>query len=98
MRRRFARPAPPRRCLTAGLLTNYSGGRDGSQVGEKYGVDGAWPVFRTELADRPPALVVDDSQGKPFAPDRLPTLRRFLASRYERSAVVDGAVLYARAD
>ncbi|KOU36691.1 hypothetical protein [Streptomyces sp. WM6378] len=67
-------------------------------MGEKYGVDGAWPVFRTELADRPAALVVGDSRGKPFAPDRLPTLRRFLASQYERSAVVDGAVLCVRAD
>ncbi|MEU9193826.1 ArnT family glycosyltransferase [Streptomyces hundungensis] len=94
----LARRAPASRYLTAGLLTNYSGGRDGPQVGEKYGVDGAWPVFRTELADRPPALVVDDSRGKPFAPDRLPTLRRFLAARYERSAVVDGAVFYVRAD
>ncbi|MET9365532.1 glycosyltransferase family 39 protein [Streptomyces sp. NPDC006632] len=89
--------APASRFLTAGLLTNYSGGRDGPQVGEKYAVDGAWRDFRAELTDRPPALVVDDSRGKPFAPDRLPTLRRFLASRYDRSCVVDGAVFYVRA-
>ncbi|MFE4869354.1 ArnT family glycosyltransferase [Streptomyces sp. NPDC056682] len=88
--------APASRFLTAGLLTNYSGGRDGPQVGEKYGVAGAWPTFRAELADRPPALIVDDSRGKPFAPDRLPTLRRLLGARYERSAVVDGAVFYVR--
>ncbi|MEV8526580.1 glycosyltransferase family 39 protein [Streptomyces sp. NPDC052000] len=88
--------APASRFLTAGLLTNYSGGRDGSQVGEKYGVAGAWPTFRAELAARPPALIVDDSRGKPFAPDRLPTLRRLLGARYERSAVVDGAVFYVR--
>ncbi|MFE9571365.1 glycosyltransferase family 39 protein [Streptomyces sp. NPDC006692] len=92
----LARRAPASRFLTAGLLTNYSGGRDGPQVGEKYGVAGAWPTFRAELADRPPALIVDDSRGKPFAPDRLPTLRRLLAARYERSAVVDGAVFYVR--
>ncbi|MFI6685822.1 glycosyltransferase family 39 protein [Streptomyces sp. NPDC050485] len=94
----LARRAPASRYLTAGLLTNYSGGRDGPQVGEKYGVDGSWPVFRAELADRPPELIVDDSQGRPYAPDRLPTLRRLLASQYERSAVVDGAVFYVRAD
>ncbi|MFJ4478987.1 ArnT family glycosyltransferase [Streptomyces xanthochromogenes] len=87
---------PASRYLTAGLLTNYSGGRDGPQVGEKYGVAGAWPVFRGELASRPPALVVDDSRGLPFAPDRLPSLRRFLDSRYQRAAVVDGAVFYVR--
>ncbi|MFD7017050.1 ArnT family glycosyltransferase [Streptomyces sp. NPDC059928] len=92
----LARRAPASRFLTAGLLTNYSGGRDGPQVGEKYGVAGAWPTFRAELADRPPALIVDDSRGKPFAPDRLPILRRLLAARYERSAVVDGAVFYVR--
>ncbi|MFG3282562.1 glycosyltransferase family 39 protein [Streptomyces sp. NPDC048111] len=93
----LARRAPASRYLTAGLLTNYSGGRDGPQVGEKYGIAGAWPVFRAELAEHPPALVVDDSRGLPFAPDRLPTLRRLLAARYERTAVVDGAVLYERA-
>ncbi|MFF4187524.1 ArnT family glycosyltransferase [Streptomyces sp. NPDC001691] len=94
----LARRAPASRYLTAGLLTNYSGGRDGPQVGEKYGIDGTWPVFRAELTDRPPALIVDDSRGLPYAADRLPSLRRFLASRYERTAVVDGAVFYARTD
>ncbi|WP_188272551.1 glycosyltransferase family 39 protein [Streptomyces sp. CBMA152] len=87
--------APATRYLTAGLLTNYSGGRDGPQVGEKYGVDGSWPVFRTELTTRPPALIVDDSRGKPYAPERLPSLRRLLAAHYEPLAgTVDGAVLY----
>ncbi|WP_369383432.1 glycosyltransferase family 39 protein [Streptomyces sp. cg36] len=90
--------APATRYLTAGLLTNYSGGRDGPQVGEKYAVAGTWPVFRTELAARPPALIVDDSRGKPYAPDRLPSLRRLLAAHYAPLARrVDGAVLYVRA-
>ncbi|MGW0191578.1 hypothetical protein ACWDV7_38500, partial [Streptomyces sp. NPDC003362] len=43
-----------------------------------------------------PALIVDDSRGKPYAPARLPTLRRLLADRYEVVGRVDGAVLYAR--
>ncbi|MFC5656082.1 ArnT family glycosyltransferase [Streptomyces nogalater] len=89
--------APATRYLTAGLLTNYSGGRDGSRVGEAYAVPGAWPVFRRELTTRAPALIADDSRGKPYAPARLPTLRRLLASRYTEVARVDGAVLYARA-
>ncbi|MFE9374202.1 glycosyltransferase family 39 protein [Streptomyces sp. NPDC006711] len=93
----LAHRTPASRFLTAGLLTNYSGGRDGPRVGEKYGIDGAWRDFRAELADRPPALVVDDSRGKPFAPARLPTLRRFLARGYDRSGVVDGTVFYVRA-
>ncbi|MFC7302829.1 glycosyltransferase family 39 protein [Streptomyces monticola] len=88
--------APASRYLTAGFLTNYSGGRNGPQVGEKYAVEGAWPVFREELTSDPPALIVDDSRGKPFAPDETPSLRRILAAGYERAGVVDGAVLYAR--
>ena len=82
--------APASRYLTAGLLTNYSGGRDGPQVGEKYAVEGAWPVFRREMRRDPPALVVDDSRGKPFAPDRVPSLRRILAVGYAPVARVGG--------
>ncbi|MEV8393725.1 MULTISPECIES: glycosyltransferase family 39 protein [unclassified Streptomyces] len=87
--------APASRYLTAGLLTNYSGGRDGPRVGEKYAMAGTWPVLVDELSANPPALVVDDSRGKPFAPDRLPTLRGLLARHYEPlPGTVDGAVLY----
>ncbi|MFD5078587.1 ArnT family glycosyltransferase [Streptomyces sp. NPDC058371] len=90
--------SPASRYLTAGLLTNYSGGRNGPQVGEKYAVEGAWPVFRDEMAEHPPVLVVDDSRDKPYAPEKVPSLRRLLAARYEEAGVVDGAVLYVRAD
>ncbi|MFE5136679.1 ArnT family glycosyltransferase [Streptomyces fagopyri] len=88
--------APATRYLTAGLLTNYSGGRDGPEVGEKYAVEGTWPVFRAELTARPPVLVVDDSRGRPYAPDRVPSLRRLLTAGYEEAGTVDGAVLYTR--
>ncbi|MEV0175589.1 glycosyltransferase family 39 protein [Streptomyces sp. NPDC050803] len=87
---------PATRYLTAGLLTNYSGGRDGPRVGERYAVKGAWKTFRQELTDRPPALIVDDSRGKPYAPQRLRSLRRLLATGYEEAGRVDGAVLYER--
>ncbi|MFJ2739991.1 glycosyltransferase family 39 protein [Streptomyces sp. NPDC087440] len=87
---------PASRYLTAGLLTNFSGGRNGSLVGERYGVEGSWPVLRRELAEQRPPLIVDDSRGQPYGPDRMPTLRRILDEEYERVATVDGAVLYAR--
>ncbi|MFG2501834.1 ArnT family glycosyltransferase [Streptomyces sp. NPDC048441] len=90
--------APASRYLTAGLLTNYSGGRNGPQVGEKYAVDGAWPVFREELRRQPPELVVDDSRGKPYGPDRVPSLRRALTTAYRPVLRVGGAVVYARVD
>ncbi|MFI7383937.1 ArnT family glycosyltransferase [Streptomyces sp. NPDC049813] len=86
---------PASRFLTAGLLTNYSGGRDGPQVGEKYAVRGAWAAFRGEFAARPPRLVVDDSRGAPYGARRTPALRRMLAP-YEVAGTVDGAVLYVR--
>lgn len=94
---RLADRAPASRYLTAGLLTNFSGGRDGPQVGEAYGVPGAWRVFAAEMRARPPALIVDDSRGKPYAPERLPTLRRLLAGQYEPlPGTVEGTVFYVR--
>ncbi|MGW7412171.1 ArnT family glycosyltransferase [Streptomyces sp. NPDC054863] len=88
---------PASRYLTAGLLTNFSGGRTGSQVGEEHGVEGSGPLFRAELARHRPVVIVDDSRGKPYAPDRMPTLRKVLAEHYVRAATIDGAVLYVRA-
>ncbi|MEV3858649.1 glycosyltransferase family 39 protein [Streptomyces sp. NPDC050095] len=87
--------APASRYLTAGLLTNYSGGRDGPQVGEKYAVDGAWRTFRREFADGPPAVVVDDSRGRAYGVERTRSLRRMLVG-YEAVGNVDGAVVYVR--
>ncbi|GAA4802852.1 ArnT family glycosyltransferase [Streptomyces ziwulingensis] len=85
---------PATRFLTAGLLTNHSGGRARARVGERYAVPGTWTVLRRELTARPPALILDDSRGGPYAPDRLPTLRRLLAARYAPAGTVDGAALY----
>ncbi|MFH8991169.1 ArnT family glycosyltransferase [Streptomyces sp. NPDC017940] len=88
---------PASRYLSAGLLTNFSGGRDGPRVGEEYAVPGAWRTFRAELAARPPAVVVDDSRGKPYGAGRVWGLRRVLrGGGYERVGVVGGAVVYAR--
>ncbi|MFH0241821.1 ArnT family glycosyltransferase [Streptomyces sp. HK10] len=85
---------PASRYLTAGLLTNFSGGRDGHRVGQRYGVEGGWHTFRAELSGNPPKVIVDDSRGKPYAPSRMPTLRYLLAAHYERAERVDGAVVY----
>ncbi|MFZ3567544.1 ArnT family glycosyltransferase [Streptomyces sp. BH097] len=86
---------PATRFLTAGLLTNYSGGRDGGKVGERYGVPGGWPTFRTEVRHRPPAVIVDDSRGEAYGPGRVGSLRRILEG-YREVARVDGAVVYER--
>lgn len=92
----FAGRTPAGRYLTAGFLTNFSGGRGGVRVGERYAVPGAWRTFAADFAAHPPALVVDDSRGAPYAVGRTPTLRALLGAGYQRVATVDGAVLYAR--
>ncbi len=87
--------APASRFLTAGFLTNFSGGRDGARVGERYAVPGAWTTFRDEMRHHPPALVVDDSRGQPYGPDHIPAFHDLLRDHYRVVATTDGAVLYA---
>lgn len=88
---------PASRYLTAGLLTNFSGGRNGPMVGERYGMEGSWPTLLKELSEDPPEVIVDDSRGKPYEPSRMPRLKRLLAAEYERIALVSGAVVHVRA-
>ncbi|MFF3492482.1 ArnT family glycosyltransferase [Streptomyces sp. NPDC002795] len=87
---------PASRFLTAGLLTNFSGGRDGGGVGERFGVPGSWATLRSEVRHRPPTVIVDDSRGEAYGPGRVGAVRRLLAG-YREVARVDGAVVYERA-
>ncbi|MEU2767933.1 glycosyltransferase family 39 protein [Streptomyces diastaticus] len=89
---------PASRYLTAGLLTNHSGGRSGADVGEPYAVPGTWQVFRAETTADPPRLLVDDSRGGDWSPRHLPTLRALIADRYRPAGTVDGARLYVLRD
>ncbi|WP_439145275.1 ArnT family glycosyltransferase [Streptantibioticus silvisoli] len=91
----LAHRPPASRYLTAGFLTNFSGGRDGARVGERYAVPGAWQTFRDEMRRHPPGLVVDDSRGQPYGPAQVPAFRDLLRRRYRPVATCDGAVLYA---
>ncbi|MFD3457444.1 glycosyltransferase family 39 protein [Streptomyces sp. NPDC058691] len=88
--------APAGRYLTAGFLTNFSGGRGGARVGARYAVPGAWQLLRHDFASAPPALVVDDSRGAPYGVAAVPEFRDLLSrGGYTRVGTVDGAVLYA---
>ncbi|RAY13158.1 glycosyltransferase [Actinomadura craniellae] len=89
------RPAATR-FLSAGFMTNFGGGRDASRVGERFAPEGVWRDFEADLRRRPPALVVDDSRGAPYAPDRIGRFHRYLLAGYRPVEVVDGSVLYAR--
>ncbi|MDJ1133605.1 ArnT family glycosyltransferase [Streptomyces iconiensis] len=86
--------SPASRYLTAGFLTNFSGGRGEARVGERYGMDGAWPYFVRELSRRPPELIVDDSRDKKYGVERMPTLRAQIERRYEKVATIDGTDFY----
>ncbi|WP_370068563.1 glycosyltransferase family 39 protein [Streptacidiphilus sp. MAP5-3] len=85
---------PASRYLTAGLLTNFAGGRDGRGVGLAQGVNGSWQTFEQEMREHPPGLFVDDSQGAPYGPDHIAPLQALLAAHGTRVGTVGGAVLY----
>lgn len=91
----LARRRPASRYLTAGLLTNFSGGRGKVKAAPDRGVPGAWRTFEDELARRPPVLFVDDSRGAPYGPAQIPELARILRTRYRFIGTANGAVLYA---
>ncbi|KJK59094.1 glycosyltransferase [Saccharothrix sp. ST-888] len=86
---------PVTRYLTAGFLTNYSGGKDSSQnVGEQYSVADAWQTFDQELSKGLPEVVVDDSGRAPYQPVLVPRIESLLDSRYEVVAVNADTVIY----
>jgi hypothetical protein len=90
----LARRPPASRYLTAGLLTNFSGGGDVHRVGAAYAVPGAWRVLRREFAAAPPCVVADESAATPYRLADYPYLRDLLAHGYREVRVVDGVRLY----
>jgi hypothetical protein len=85
---------PATRYLTAGLLTNYAGGRDGKRVGVDEGVPDSWRVFSWEMARRLPEVVVDDSGSAPYRPADIAPIRALLKTHYVRAGQDGGAVIY----
>ncbi|WP_441251547.1 ArnT family glycosyltransferase [Kitasatospora sp. McL0602] len=85
---------PASRYLTAGFLTNFSGGKDSQQVGEQYSVSNAWQTFDQELAKGYPEIVVDDSGRAPYQPELIPKIENLLATRYEVVGVNADTVIY----
>ena len=87
---------PATRYLTAGFLTNFSGGKDGSEnVGEDYSVTNAWQTFDKELSDNGlPEVVVDDSGPSPYQPFRVPRIENLLETHYEMVSVFTDTVVY----
>ena len=82
------------RYLTAGLLTNFAGGREPNSVGVKQAVPGSWKVFDAEMAHKLPGLIVDESGDAPYAPRYIQPLRALLAAHYVRIGSDGTAVFY----
>nr|QMU80555.1 glycosyltransferase family 39 protein [Streptacidiphilus sp. PB12-B1b] len=85
---------PATRYLTAGFLTNFSGGRDGRGVGVDKGVASAWKVFDAEMARQLPEVIVDDSGTAPYSPAHIAPIRALLAAHYDRVGQDGTAVIY----
>jgi 4-amino-4-deoxy-L-arabinose transferase-like glycosyltransferase len=92
----FADRPPATRFLTAGFLTNFSGGRPEGQVAESQAMPGAWRQFTADIARTRPELVVDDSGPAPYRPARIPTFEKFLADNYREVARTGDTVIYRR--
>jgi Dolichyl-phosphate-mannose-protein mannosyltransferase len=85
---------PATRYLTAGLLTNYSGGRAPENVGVADGMANAWKTFDAEMSEQLPEVVVDDSGSAPYAPRYIAPMRALLAAHYQRVGTDGTTVIY----
>ncbi|GAA1217212.1 hypothetical protein GCM10009665_03870 [Kitasatospora nipponensis] len=86
---------PATRYLTAGFLTNFSGGKGSADVGEQYSVPDAWQTFDKELSTNGlPEIVVDDSGHAPYQPYLVPRIEDLLDSHYEVVGAYGDTVVY----
>ncbi|MFI9271640.1 glycosyltransferase family 39 protein [Kitasatospora sp. NPDC052896] len=85
---------PATRYLTAGFLTNFSGGKSSADVGPQYSVPDAWQTFDQEMAKGLPEIVVDDSGNAPYQPELVPTIENMLDSHYEVIGAYGDTMVY----
>ncbi|MGF1426981.1 ArnT family glycosyltransferase [Kitasatospora sp. LaBMicrA B282] len=86
---------PATRYLTAGFLTNFSGGKGGADVGEQYSVPDAWQTFDKELSTNGlPEIVVDDSGSAPYQPSQVPKIENLLDTHYQVIGAYGDAMVY----
>ncbi|MDH6135786.1 4-amino-4-deoxy-L-arabinose transferase-like glycosyltransferase [Kitasatospora sp. MAA4] len=86
---------PVTRYLTAGFLTNFSGGKGTADVGEQYSVPDAWQTFDQEInAKGLPEIVVDDSGNAPYQPTMVPVIENLLDSHYDVVGAFGDTMVY----
>jgi hypothetical protein len=85
---------PASRYITSGFLTGFSGGGNNTDVGEGFGVPGTLPNLANDFFDmghplfeKIPRVIVDDSEGKAYAPEFNPTIADLLKCYDLRSTV-----------
>lgn len=92
----FSERPPATRFLTAGFLTNFSGGRPERQVTEDLAMPGAWDQFAEDVTRTRPELVIDDSGQAAYRPDRIPRFEEFLKANYREVARDRHMIIYRR--
>ncbi|MCF2526290.1 ArnT family glycosyltransferase [Yinghuangia soli] len=92
----YSERPPATRFLTAGFLTNFSGGRPEKLVTEELAVRGAWDQFAADLTRTRPELVIDDSGQAAYRPDRIPKFDEFLRENYKEESRSGHVVIYRR--
>ena len=86
---------PVTRYLTAGFLTNFSGGKGTADIGEQYSVPDAWQTFDQEInAKGLPEIVVDDSGNAPYQPTMVPVIENLLDSHYDVVGAFGDTMVY----
>nr|WP_232247317.1 glycosyltransferase family 39 protein [Kitasatospora azatica] len=86
---------PASRYLTAGFLTNFSGGKGAENVGEQYSVADAWQTFDKDLVTNGlPEIVVDDSGNAPYQPSLVHEIQNLLDSRYQVVGAYGDTMVY----
>jgi hypothetical protein len=93
----FCERPPATRFLTAGFLTNFSGGRPERQVAEDLAVPGAWDQFVQDVARTRPEIVIDDSgPAAAYRPARIPRFEEFLRANYREVSRDRHMIIYRR--
>ena len=93
----FADRTPASRYLTAGFLTNFSGGRNGVRVGERYAMDGRMAVLpRASCGPTRPRWSSTTHAASRTERTGSPRCAPILTRHYEQVGTLDGAVLYVR--
>jgi hypothetical protein len=87
---------PASRYITAGFLSGFAGGGDQNLTVSPDGnaVQGTILNLALDLEKNRPKVIVDDSQGKSYAPEYIPAIHTLLEENYLQRADIGGTKIY----